>query len=421
MKRRRFLDMDFARIYTAACFRVHQGGIARLMRLISTRTYAPPLALAFLILSVSMIQPSAPEAQELSIWTYPSGGFVDLKGPTSLRGVTPVPLPQRLNGRYRVHVTLPGYEDRVGAIELRSRDDRLTLLPDISSLRVERFFKSLLVPGSGQVSGHRKTPGLIWGAASIGYAATSLVLDRRYQDRHDLYQEATGVLEEAALSGEVSNDDLALLVDTVFALEIESNAARRDRNLGLYVTSGLWAANLIDAVFFHSGLDLNRGNDNVILVGMNRKTPLRRALRSALFPGMGQAYTGRNVRAVLYAGAAIATGSAALRAHSDFQEEADRADVLNRERSELQNASLLTAELAADIDRRVVRAADQRSEVYDRRNSWAIAAGAIWAASILDAVFLSEPSGTTPADAGPELGFLTTPTGTNGVGVRLAF
>ncbi len=413
--------MDFARTYTPACFRVHQGGTAGLMRLISIRTNARALGLVFLILVISMMTPAPSGAQELSVWTYPSGGFVDLEGPTSLRGVTPVPLPGRLNGRYRVHVTLPGYEDRVGSIELRSRDNRLTLLPDISALRVERFFKSLLVPGSGQVSGHRKTAGLIWGGASIGYGVTSLVLDRRYQDQHDIYQEARGVLEEAAVSGEVSNEDLALLVDTVFSLEIESNAARRDRNLALYVTGGLWAANLIDAVFFHSGLDLNRGNDNVILIGMNRKTPLRRALRSALFPGMGQAYTGRNLRAVLYAGAALASGSAALHSHADFQEEGDRADILKRERNELQNASLLTPELAADLDRRESRSADRRSEVYDRRNTWAIATGAIWAASILDAVFLSEPSATAPGDPGPELGFLTTPTGTNGVGVRLAF
>ncbi len=330
---------------------------------------------------------------ELTVWTVTSGAFVELDGPTRLHGVSPIPLDSRMNGEYDVRITLDGYEEARGRFSLRSRDGRVAVASWTGSLARERFFRSLVLPGYGQIGGGRATAGITWATGCLGAATTSLVLDLRYADAHDAYRLAVGDLQTVASAPVVDEEALVSLTGDAFDLEVESNSRLRTRNAMLAVTGALWAGNLVDAIFFHGGLDVREGSDGVVQIGMNRKTRLRRTVRSALLPGLGQSYGGSPMRGLLYSAAALATGMFALESHLDYRREEDRAEAAAEEGSELARVGLLTAEYSETLDREQRVALAARDDELDRRNAWIAATAVVWGASMLDALFLGPPEG----------------------------
>lgn len=374
---------------------------------------------AALILLLSSVTPSI--GADLTIWTHPLGAFVQMSGPTKLQGISPLPLDNRMNGEYDVRIRLGGYEEARGRMTLRSRDGSLALSSYKTNLRYDRFFRSLVLPGYGQMSGGRTQPGLTWLTTCLGFGVSALVLDGKYQDAHDDYVLANNQLQEAARSGAVDEQTAVPLFGNAFDLWVESNNRKRSRDAVAMATAAFWAGNLVDAVFFHGGLDVREGSDGVVQIGLNRKNRTRRVIRSALLPGLGQSYSGSSTRGALYSAAAVFAGILALESHLDYKQEGDRIDAIILQRGELARQSFLTPENSEALAASQRGAVNDQEDEKERRKLWMTISAAVWTASILDAVFLGPPE-SAAVEPGAELSFKATPhTQSPGIALQVRF
>ncbi len=368
-----------------------------------------------LILLLSLVPVSTVSADDLTVWTHPLGAFVELTGNTAVRGVSPFPLDNRMDGEYYVRARLDGYQESRGIIRLRTRNDRLLLMPEVRSLRLGRFFRSATLPGSGQFFEGRRTAGSIWGGMWAVSGITTWRLDGDYDDARSLYDLSNVVLQQSLSSGDVD----PLVLDATLELEVLRDAAKRNRDFALMTMGAFWAGNLIDALFFHQSLDLQEGSGNLLQISLREKNRFRRAIRSALFPGLGQDYAGYSLRGLVYAASAVFVGYQALEAHLNLEEERDRLDALDRELAVLAPNSEEEAAFFNQVEARRGVAIGDRDDVEDRRNAWAIAAAGVWAASVIDAIFTGPRDSARP-ESTTELGMVHTPA-THAPGVAISY
>jgi len=375
------------------------------------------LAIAFLVLFVAW--PSGSSADPLRVWTHPLGAMINLEGPTTVRGTTPFPLYPDQEGLYHVRVDLRGHETAFGAMTLRARGDVLRLDDETHDFRGERVFSSLILPGLGQIREARVTEGVLWSTLSLGSTVSVLFFQQHYQEAHDDFEAKQALLGQTRESGDAY---LGLLHET-FRAETLARGRLRERNAAFIAVGGYWLVNLIDAAFFHSGFHAREASDGVLQIDLVRKNRARRAIRSALYPGLGQSYRGQRLRGVLYAAAATAAGAATLDAHLGYRRELDRIDALGRERDALAGGGAAEADLSAIVTAEQQAAVARSEDLKDRRNYAAMLAGAIYIGSLVDAFFGETDEEVAPQIPDTELSFLSPPghDGAAGIGVRIRF
>ena len=371
------------------------------------------------LVAVLLAIPHTSIAEDLTIWSQPLGAFVELGGATRLEGITPLPLDNRMNGPYRMRVTRRGYEESRGRVILRSRDGRLSLLGPPSGFRTERMTRSLLLPGSGQFMAGRRTAGFIWGTTSVGALIWAISASNSYVDARDSFTQANNQFQQIAASEGFL--DFAVL-DRVLSLEVESRRRKNERDVAWLTTAALWTGNLIDAAFFHRKVELREGSDGVLVIPMTEKTRKRAVLRSVLFPGLGQDYSGYSYKGFLYAMAFAGAGAMTIVRALDTEEQSDLIKTLDFELSLLSAPQNEDEATLRDVVRlRRAFAEDQFTRFEDSRNNWAIATASIYLASLIDAAIL-RPRGTIPDFESAELSFLSVPsTGEPAVGLRYEF
>lgn len=381
------------------------------------------LPLAFFLLTLGFGQGEG--AERLTLLTHPSGALFELKGPTTIRGSSPLPLSAEQQGRYRVRVELSGYETTHGSLALRHQDGSLRLA-EASDFRRERILRSLVLPGTGQIREGRSMEGALWTLTTFGASVAALTLEAKYRDAHDRFTASNAALIEfwsAAAEGGTQADEAAYfdLLHETFRLESVATSRLRDRNFTLGALGFYWGLNLIDAALFHPPFRVKEGSDGAVQVDLSEKTGPRRALRSLLYPGLGQCYAGQPLRAGAYAVAATAAGVTALVAHLQYKGGLDRIDALERESASLGAGGTAESEARARIAAERQAAVQRSDDDEETRNIAAIVAGAVYAASVIDALLSSPPSPPVEA-AGPRIGFVAPPAGGGfGVGVRVPF
>ncbi len=130
-----------------------------------------------------------------------------------------------------------------------------------------------------------------------------------------------------------------------------------------------------------------------IHVRLTRKTKAGAGLRSAVVPGWGQFYGDQPGKGTLFfvAGAVAVGGFLWADANrSDAEDEYAAARGVYSEAEQIEEIE--------DAYDEVLRTFDEFDEWHTRRKYWIYAAGAVWAASILDALVLQDPGGASFAD-----------------------
>ncbi len=378
-----------------------------------------------LFLFLSPLTHAAASGEEtFHIRTHPSGALVELKGEQTLRGRSPIPLFSENQGDYRVRVEMDRYETVFGSLSIRSRDGLLELAGGGSSLRRERLFRSLLIPGSGQFREGRRQEGAFWGLTTLASGVTSLFLESRYQDVHEDFYRSNTLLNSLYTTAPTGQGDdridyLALLHET-FRLEARAERTLRDRNCALGVLAATWGLNMLDAAFFHPSLHVREGSDRVVQIRLEKKSRKRAVLRSLFYPGLGQSYRGQKARGFLYSTAATVAATTALVSHLRYHGELDRIETLDREMAALTPGGTLEANLSVIVVAERKAAVQAGEDDKDRRNIAVAAALGIYIGSVMDALFGN--ADPTAEETTTEIGFLApVRSGTPGFGLRYRF
>jgi hypothetical protein len=312
----------------------------------------------------------------------PPGTAIALEGSERILGPTPLLIPAPISGTYRLSVIEPGFESARGRVVFTARDGGLALAEVDNGLSIQRAIRSTFVPGLGQISAGETSRGWGYFGTTLALAIGTIVAEADFLDERDKVRQlsgpGTGLSQEEADARTIAR----------LAASNDQDAAYRRRNAFAIATAAVWGLSIVDAAFFIPPFEARLMKPDLLTIEAHRKTATRRAIRSAVLPGLGQFYGGAPARGFVYLGAAAAASAVAVAAHLDYQEENDDAAfLLERLRIE---------ERSGDPDAAARTRAEYRStlgaqdDAYDLRSQALAAAGAVWAVSILDALLFDE-------------------------------
>jgi len=213
----------------------------------------------------------------IQILTRPTAAIVLLDGEYAMTGRTPYTVTHFLRGRYRLRATKRGYENwEKDYIFNGQGDDKLTIKL-AAKTRVKALWKSMYLPGSGQIYGDHRTSGIVIGLAQFSAAGVLLYRQIKYSDALNDYNTALKKFQ----ASQKTQDGQADLIAQVVARKAVLDDADEIRKNWLVVTGVIYAYNLLDAVVFfpayHHGdaeirvsLNQNHGGGNPV-IGLNVK------------------------------------------------------------------------------------------------------------------------------------------------------
>lgn len=143
---------------------------------------------------------------------------------------------------------------------------------------------------------------------------------------------------------------------------------------------------------YESEVTLGAGGVRELRIQLSRRTRLKAASRSMLFPGWGQAYNGSRGKGLLMSFAALGAGAGLLVTHEMYN---DDLDTFN-ERKRAYERSTRQGDLQA-LHAAVEDASDDAERAYDRRQVVGAIALGVYAASVLDAIFFFPSGEATPS------------------------
>jgi hypothetical protein len=260
-------------------------------------------------------QGSRREGRALEFRTDLPWARLDLEGDEDVGGVSPLRVPGPLEGDFWLVAGGPGVETQRGRvrIELDEAGSRIESHGTIPFR--ESVMRAVLFPGYPQLRyGDRGKSRLMMFAALAGVGG-AIWAETKVRDS----ESAISDLESAiALSGVASERER---LTRALQDEIEDQAYRKNRrNLLLGATGTVWGVSFLDAVAFRPGFDVSQADASSMTLALSRKTRLDAMLRSAVFPGLGQAYNGRRTKAALVALAGIGAGAHYLWRQSEYNE-----------------------------------------------------------------------------------------------------
>ena len=109
--------------------------------------------------------------------------------------------------------------------------------------------RSIIIPGWGQRYADRKGKALLFHLLAAGSFAAYLITDSDFDDKYDRYDDLLQEYDAARNSGS-SFDDLERLHSELLAAQDEAYDAENVRRIAIGSVVGVWALNLIDALFF---------------------------------------------------------------------------------------------------------------------------------------------------------------------------
>lgn len=181
----------------------------------------------------------------LTVISFPTGTIVTLEGEYKLTGVTPVTFNQSLRGVYKLTAVRDGYEDYETRIALTDGDPMQVDFEMVSKTRFKAAFRSLVVPGWGQIYTKQKLRGALYASATVISLLSLYVTDNSFRDRKDDYN---AVLTEYEKTRSV--DGKRAIRSRLDAAQEEAYDAETVRNIAFGVTAFIWAFNVIDALLF---------------------------------------------------------------------------------------------------------------------------------------------------------------------------
>jgi hypothetical protein len=189
---------------------------------------------------------AAQNQESIKINTTPSGATVYLKGDFEYIAKTPANLPSNLSGQYKAKVTRPGYESWKGNLTFIPGNANNFNIDLKRKTRLKAGFRSLLIPGWGQIySGNTTRGGIITLSAAIA-AGGLYFLDKDYQDKRSDYD----IASQAYRDSNSSIEEKIRLKAIMDKQQKRAYNAETDRRNAFYLLAGIWSYNLLDALIF---------------------------------------------------------------------------------------------------------------------------------------------------------------------------
>lgn len=318
-----------------------------------------------------------PQRPCVKVDSNPPGVTVLFQGAGNTSGVTPVQFCSlRAGASYELTASRYGHERRTVHFSFDPTGKGST---HFSSLVPGALARSLVIPGWGQARMGHKGDGVV---TFLFLAGAGFQAWKTYDDYDTTRKHYQSLLDSR---------DAATNTDTRAQLTEEADKARRDAEAfrkrawlaggaGVY----LYAWNLAETYLAAVPPSTQTLGGGAFSIDVPERSRARAALRSALFPGMGQAYYGSPFKGILYRATFLTLGYFALDAklHYDLATvDYDNALAAYRQAA--------TTEEKQRLDPRVRATFDEQDRRRTRMYTYAIAAGAVWLANVADAVLLS--------------------------------
>jgi hypothetical protein len=185
---------------------------------------------------------------DLTVRSNPQGASVKLSGEAVVSGVTPARFRHLLIGDYELTLKKPGYETYRTRVELgpsKQMEMDVRLSP---KTRFKTAVRSLFIPGWGQRYADKRTKGYVFtflaAAAGVGY----LLADDEYDFRMDNYDQIREEFDSLSIAGNV--EELRRVHPLLVAAQESAYDAESVRRVTIGIGVGIWALNLVDAIFF---------------------------------------------------------------------------------------------------------------------------------------------------------------------------
>jgi hypothetical protein len=181
----------------------------------------------------------------LIVNSNPSGAQVEVTGDAELSGTTPTRFQQRLIGQYTVTVKKSGYESRTTKVTLDpSRETTVdaTLNPKTA---FKAGLRSVFIPGWGQRYSERPTKGFLFTATTVLAGGAFLLADANFSDKFDELEDI-----RTRRANETNFERKQQLFELEKTAQDKAYDAENVRRVTIGVFAGVWALNVLDALFF---------------------------------------------------------------------------------------------------------------------------------------------------------------------------
>ncbi len=284
----------------------------------------------------------------------------------------------RVGSTWRLSVSHPGWETRSARVRLDA-SGRLHVRGD----RLSRLARALVVPGWGlAAAGDPAAAGMTFVSTLVtGLDAVGVLDDWEAEKRR---RDAAAAVLEPPGAGAADYAEASRRVLTADAY--------RDRALGGLALAGWWhLGGVVTAVYRSQPPRVERLEGGGYRASVPRRSGLRAALQSALWPGAGQFYRGHPERGVVLQGAFVAAGIGAMDTWLRFRLRDIEYDAAREDIPDTGDPAVVEAARA-----RARRLWDDRERMRRRTLAWTGAAAAVWLASVVDAA-LSDSGSSLPA------------------------
>ena len=181
----------------------------------------------------------------LTVVSSPVGTAITLEGEYQLAGVTPVTFNQKIVGAYRLTALRDGYEKYETTIILAGDEPFQIDFDMVPKTPFKAAFRSLVVPGWGQMYTKQKLRGVLYTSATFISLISLLIADQDFRDKRDTYNEVRDLYQSTR-----SIDEKRIIKERLDTHRKEAYDAETVRQIAFGVTAFVWAFNVLDAIVF---------------------------------------------------------------------------------------------------------------------------------------------------------------------------
>lgn len=185
---------------------------------------------------------------DLTVRSDPQGALVKLSGGAIVSGVTPARFRHLLIGEYELTLKKHGYESYKTKIELdptRQMEMDIRLAP---KTRFKTAVRSLFIPGWGQRYADKTAKGWTFTGLAVLAGVGYLAADDEYDFRYDDFVRISNEYDSLSIDGDI--EELRRVHPLLVAAQEAAHDAETVRRAVIGIGIGIWALNVIDALFF---------------------------------------------------------------------------------------------------------------------------------------------------------------------------
>ena len=331
-----------------------------------------------------------------TIDSRPIRGRAVLTGPGRFQGPLPLTVPAELQGEYWIDVTAPGYEAQRARVLFPGSGAPLEVIPGSRPGGGSSTARAFLWPGLANLSSDDPDPVRGYGLAFAGGVGVTGLVASELRRRN--------AADDAALAPTPPGNLAAETAARINAAKAEGteSAATSARTDWAFFMAGAWGASLVDSYLFEPGgaptADLTE-----VTFDLEPHSRGQAMLRSALIPGFGQVYAGREGAAAVAFYGTVGSLTGLLMAEHAYEESVDQLSALEDLYEDPGADPEALGMVRQAIDEQVTSADDRRQV----RNILAGITAGFWLWNVVDAGLGTRPPSPPPpveTGAGPRDG-----------------